>query len=103
VFHVALLKKFEGTPPPSVVPLPVMRHGHLLPVPLKIVKARLNRGSWEILVSWKDIPSSETTWEKVDVFKLSYPDIQLEDEMFFREGGNVIDAFVGKTYQRRKK
>jgi hypothetical protein len=52
-----------------------MRHGRLLPVPLKIIKARLNRGSWEILVSWKDRPSSETTWEKVDVFKLSYPDI----------------------------
>jgi hypothetical protein len=51
VFHVALLKKFEGTPSSSVVPLPVMRHDRLLPVPLKIVKARLNRGSWTILVS----------------------------------------------------
>jgi hypothetical protein len=68
-----------------------------LPVPLKIVKARLNRGSWEILVSWKDRPSSETTWEKVGIFKISYPDIQHEDELFFGEGGNVIDALVGRT------
>jgi hypothetical protein len=103
VFHVALLKKFEGNPPSSVVPLPVMRQGRLLPVPLKIVKAWLNRGSWEILVSWKDRPSSETTWEKVDIFKLSYPDIQHEDELFFGEGGNVIDALVGRTYQSWKK
>jgi hypothetical protein len=90
VFHVALLKKFEGTPSSSMVPLPVMRHDRLLPVPLKIVKARLNHGSWTILVSWKDIPSSETTWEKVDIFKLSYPDILLKNELFFGEGEMLL-------------
>jgi hypothetical protein len=32
----------------------------------------------------------------VDAFKLSYPDIQLKEELFLGRGGNVIDALVGK-------
>jgi transcriptional regulator GlxA family with amidase domain len=54
-------------------------------------------------VSWQDRPSTETTWEQVDTFKLNYPNIQLANELFLEEEGNVINAFVGKTYQRRKK
>jgi transcriptional regulator GlxA family with amidase domain len=54
-------------------------------------------------VSWQDRPATETTWEQVDTFKLNYPDIQLADELFLGEEGNVINTFVGKTYQRRKK
>ncbi|WVZ70935.1 LOW QUALITY PROTEIN: hypothetical protein U9M48_019564 [Paspalum notatum var. saurae] len=33
VFHVALLKKFEGTPPSTVAPLLLMHHGCVLPQP----------------------------------------------------------------------
>jgi hypothetical protein len=40
VFHVALLKKFEGTTPDKVVSLPPILHGRILPVPEKVVKAR---------------------------------------------------------------
>jgi hypothetical protein len=36
VFHIAMLKKFEGTPPLSSVPLPAMHHDHVLPIPVKI-------------------------------------------------------------------
>jgi hypothetical protein len=36
VFHIAMLKKFEGTPPLSSVPLPAMHHDHVLPIPAKI-------------------------------------------------------------------
>jgi hypothetical protein len=46
--------------------------------------------------------STESTWEKLDVFNKTYPDIQLEDKLFLGEEGNVIDAFIGKKYQRRK-
>jgi hypothetical protein len=42
----------------------------------------LNRGTWEVLVSWLDRPPTESTWEKLDVFKKTYPDIQLEDKLF---------------------
>jgi hypothetical protein len=103
VFHVALLKKFQGTPPVSIVPLPPLQHGRVLATPAKVMKARLNRGTWEVLVSWLDRPPTESTWEKFDAFKKAYPDIQLEDKLFLGEEGNVIDAFIGKTYQRRRK
>jgi hypothetical protein len=75
VFHVTLLKKFEGNPPDVVVPLPSIHHGRVLPVPNKILYARLNRGTCEVLVSWQHWPPIETTWENVDPFKLTYPDI----------------------------
>jgi hypothetical protein len=35
VFHVALLKIFEGTPPTSTVSLPPIQHGRVLPTPAK--------------------------------------------------------------------
>lgn len=50
VFHVALLKKFEGTPPAEIVNLPDFLHGRVVPAPSSIVRARLNRGVWELLV-----------------------------------------------------
>jgi hypothetical protein len=36
----------------------------------------------------------------VEDFKVAYPDIQLEDELFLGEEGNVVDSFVGKVYRR---
>jgi hypothetical protein len=103
VFHVTLLKKFEGKPPDVVVPLPSIHHGRVLPVPNKILYARLNRGTCEVLVSWQHWPPIETTWENVDPFKLTYPDKQLVNVLFLGEGGNVIDFFMDQQYQRRKK
>jgi hypothetical protein len=101
VFHVALLKKFEGTPPEAVIPLPAIQHGRVLPKPDKVIKARLNRGVWEVLVSWQGQAPTDTTWEKIDDFKQEYPEVQLEDDLFLGEEGNVIDSFVGKFYHRR--
>lgn len=42
VFHVSLLKKFTGTPPSTVPPLPDILHGCVLPTPAQVVRARLN-------------------------------------------------------------
>jgi hypothetical protein len=44
VFHVALLKKYEGSPPAHLVPLPDLLHGRVLPTLEKDLRARLNRG-----------------------------------------------------------
>jgi len=41
-------------------------------------------------------------WE-LDEFRETYPEFQLEDELFREEGGNVVDAFVGIQYRRRNK
>jgi hypothetical protein len=102
IFHVGLLKKFDGTPPEDVVPLPAIQHGRVIPSPNKITRARLNRESWEILVVWKGRAASDATWEKLKEFKKAYPEVQLEDELFVEEEGNVVDSFIGKVYQRRK-
>lgn len=50
VFHVSLLKKFVGDPPAQVAPLPALLNGRVLPVPVRVARARLNRGRWELLV-----------------------------------------------------
>ena len=102
VFHVSLLKKFEGVPPSETVPLPPILHGRALPTPQKVVRARLNRGTWELLVQWTGLSPAEASWEQLEEFKKSYPSFQLEDELFLGEGGNVVDSFVGRTYQRRR-
>ena len=52
VFHVVFLKKYHGTAPTDIVPLPTVAHGHAVPEPGHIVRARLNHGVWEVLVHW---------------------------------------------------
>ncbi|KAJ1259397.1 hypothetical protein BS78_10G151700 [Paspalum vaginatum] len=94
--------KFTGTPPSSVVPLLPVHHGHVLPQPQKVLRARLNRGAWEVLVQWQGRPASEATWGQLELFTETYPELQLADELFVGEGGSVIDAFVGRVYRRRK-
>jgi hypothetical protein len=42
VFHVSMLKKFEGTTPAALVPLPDILRGKVIPTLDKVLKARLN-------------------------------------------------------------
>jgi hypothetical protein len=103
VFHVVFLKEFVGEPPTTVDQLPPIQHGRVLPTPLKVLRARLNRGRWEILVQWAGCPPADTTWEMADEFAEQHPDFQLEDELFQNEGGSVMDSFVGRQYFRRRR
>jgi len=75
-----------------------MKNGRVLPVPAHVLKARLNRGQWQILVLWLVRPAANVTWEMVTDFKQQHPDFQ-----FPSEGGSVVDAFVGRVYQRRRR
>ena len=101
VFDVALLKKYEGDPPGAIVPLPSTLHGRVIPTPAAVVRARLNRGRWQLLVHWEGRTAADSTWEDIDDFKERYPTFQLTDELFVGEEGSVIDAFVGRQYRRR--
>jgi hypothetical protein len=40
VFHVSMLKKFEGNPPESIVPLPPIQHGRVIPTHPDSLKER---------------------------------------------------------------
>ena len=102
VFHVSLLKKFTGSPPVEPVQLPPIVRGRVIPVPEKVIRACLNRGVWELLVQWKSSHPADAAWELLSSFVAAYPDFQLEDALFLGEGGNVINAFVGKVYQHRR-
>jgi hypothetical protein len=85
VFHVSLLKKFEGAPT-SVVPLPAIHHGRVLPTPEKVLKAQMNKGVWEVLVQWTGRPAADTSWEQLEEFKIRFPTVQLMGELFVGEG-----------------
>jgi hypothetical protein len=73
VFHVAFLKKFEGTPPSSVPPLLALVRSRVVPTLEAVIHARPTQGSWEVLVHWQGRPASEATWETIEHFKEAYP------------------------------
>jgi hypothetical protein len=73
VFHVGLLKRWVGTPPPAPPPLPVVHNGATVPEPERVVKARLARGVRQVLVRWKDEPAASATWEDLDSFTARFP------------------------------
>jgi hypothetical protein len=95
-----LLKRYDGPLPDQVVPLPAILHGKVMPSPEKIVQARLNRGVWELLVKWTGRSDADTMWEQLEDFKQQFPHVELVDELFVSEGGNVVDAFMGIKYRR---
>jgi hypothetical protein len=49
-------------------------------------------------VQWEGLPPSDATWERLADFKIKYPEFQLEDELFAKEGRDVM---WGKTYTRK--
>jgi hypothetical protein len=100
---VSFLKKFEGTAPTEVPQLPQILHGKVVPTPERVILACLNREVGELLVKWQGWSEEDTTWEQLEKFKRMFPELELEDELFGRKGGNVVDAFVGRQYQRRHK
>lgn len=42
------------------------------------------------------------TWVKRDDFCKEFPNYKLADKLFQKEGGNVMDSFVGIHYKHRK-
>lgn len=50
VFHVSLLKAFKGAAPTVPPTVPPLEDGRVVPMPCSVLCARLNRGTWEILV-----------------------------------------------------
>jgi hypothetical protein len=100
VFHVVVLKKFVGTPSSSPPALPPIHRGAVVPAPDKITAARMARGVRQVLVQWKDEPAASASWEDFDDFCARYPAFQLEDELVF-DGGR--DVMCGRTYFTRRR
>jgi hypothetical protein len=98
VFHVGLLKKFQGTPPTDPPALPPLHHGAIAPEPARVVRFCLARGVHQVLVQWKGESAASTTWEDIEPFCAKYPAFQLEDELVL-DGWR--DVMVGHTRRRR--
>jgi hypothetical protein len=78
VFHVEFLQKYEGPAPPSVLPLPPIVRGKVVPQPDQVLCAQPTSSSWELLVRWVDCLVAEAIWENLEQFKEAYAEFQLE-------------------------
>ena len=100
VFHVGVLKKFVGTPPAVPPLLPPLLHGAVVPAPARVTRARLARGVRQVLVEWQGEPPVSATWEDLDDLRARFPSFQLEDELAFEAGRDVM---CGRVYFRRRR
>ena len=98
VFHVGVLKPFRGTPPSTTPALPPLHQGRLLHRPTRVLRSQLRRVVWHVLVQWENMPEDDATWEPVEEFRATFPSFQLKDELFPKEGRDVM---TGKVYGRR--
>ena len=72
----------------------------MAPEPLRVERARLVRGVRQLLVQWRGEPAESATWEDLDIFREQYPTFQLEGELDFEEGRDVM---YGQAYTRRRR
>ena len=61
------------------------------------------KGEWEVLMSWKGLPSHEATWEKYDYFQQSFPNFHLEDKVKLERECNVRPPIIHQYQIRDRK
>jgi hypothetical protein len=100
VFHVGVLNKFVGNP--LVVPplLPSLLHSVVVPAPARVTQTRLAWEVRQVLVEWQGEPPVSATWEDLDDLCAQFPSFQLEDELDFEAGRDVM---CGRTYARHRR
>jgi hypothetical protein len=71
----------------------------VVPIPLRVVRACLFRGVWELLVQWEGHSAEGATWITLDELKTVYP----RGRVVPGEGGSIVDSCHGRTFRRRNK
>ncbi|CAA7049897.1 unnamed protein product [Microthlaspi erraticum] len=88
VFHVSLLKPHRGEPPTSCPVLPPVLQGRVVPAkPVKLLRARLQGKTRQVLAQWTDAVDT-CTWEDAEKLIEAYPELELEDKLLVEEGSN---------------
>ncbi|WVZ01635.1 hypothetical protein V8G54_027704 [Vigna mungo] len=105
VFHISLLKKFQGDLPQQYLPLPLTTSEFGPTVqPWNILRCRVvtrnHKKVSQVLVQWDIFYPKEATWEDVEEVKQAYPLFNLEDKVVFDEEGNV--TCIKEKGQRRE-
>ncbi|WVY90649.1 hypothetical protein V8G54_036163 [Vigna mungo] len=94
VFHISLLKKFQGNLPQQYIclPLTTSEFGPIVQ-PWKILKCRVitrnQQKVSQVLVQWNISDPKKATWEDVEEVKDVNPLFNLEDKVVFYEKSNV--------------
>ena len=52
VFHVGLVKPFQGDPSMTMMPLSPVHDGRVVLTPVRVRRARFRQGALDILVEW---------------------------------------------------
>ncbi|XP_076917571.1 uncharacterized protein LOC143577694 [Bidens hawaiensis] len=102
VFHVSLLRQAHGNP--TSVPLPEINDlGNYSRLPEVIIDERGEGDKREVLVSWKNKPMEEATWERYSNFQAEFPTVmaaprtQLEDDLFVKS--RVLPSYQAQLGQ----
>jgi hypothetical protein len=95
---VGVLKKFVGAPPTEPPALSATLNGAAVSTPSRVLAGRLACGIKQVLVQWHGEPVASATWEDFEDFRASFLAFQLEDELTFEDGRDVM---YGKSYTRR--
>jgi hypothetical protein len=99
IFHVGLLKHYYDDTPEGPGILPPICHGRACLEPESVIKSRLSRGHHKLLVIWKGLTTTDTTWTDLKEFRSLYLSFQLEDKLIVQGGRDVM---WGTQYVHKK-
>jgi hypothetical protein len=72
VFHVGMLKPFQGEQPSSSGALPPIHHGRACLELLAVTKGRVAHDKLKVLVQWRNMAAVDTSWVTLEEFRALY-------------------------------
>jgi hypothetical protein len=99
VFHVGLLKPHSGDPLEAAGALPLVHDRRILSTLERALGACKQRDVWKVLIKWHELGYGDATWELLEDFRATYPNFQLEDELFQQAERDVM---TGIPYTKRR-
>jgi len=102
-----MLKPFKGDHSNPYVPLSLItsEDGPVLQ-PIAILHSRvILRGGEhisQVFVKWEGLKDYEATWEDLVVMQQNYPNLNLEDKVLWKEGGNETNLVMSNANKERE-